>query len=179
MTNDPEWVHFSSGGSALDSLREAGIAVSPEAQRAIRRTEFIGFGWYLSHSPSNEKFVAYIRVPNARLMMVVKVASEASAAICAAYDELVAYLPGIVHCGSFPDCKGDLEKQARTETIASWIVENVDASVVSFDEGDDLGLVYNLLHLLTEGKGFKRYEYEPEQIAEVESLWKAASRWLR
>ena len=48
-----------------------------------------------------------------------------------------------------------------------WIIQNVNASIVPIDEGNDEALMYNLIHLL---RGDNRlYEYQPDQDIEIQS----------
>jgi hypothetical protein len=54
--------------------------------------------------------------------------------------------------------------------VVAWIIENVDASVIPADEGNDTALVYNLVHLAMDGEGFRPYNYEPEQDDEIDDL---------
>ena len=48
-----------------------------------------------------------------------------------------------------------------------WIIENIDETIVPADEGNDIGLIYNLVHLLR-GDG-QKYDYKPEQDDEIKS----------
>jgi hypothetical protein len=56
------------------------------------------------------------------------------------------------------------EEKARFE---QWIIENVSEKVVPNDEGNNLALIFNLVHLLR-GDG-QTYNYLLEQDTEIES----------
>lgn len=49
-------------------------------------------------------------------------------------------------------------------------MRNVDVRVVPNDEGNEEGLIFNLVQLLRHGPDAPRYAYLPEQDALVESL---------
>jgi hypothetical protein len=53
--------------------------------------------------------------------------------------------------------------------IARWIMTHVDETVVPPDEGNGDALRYNLIHLLREGRNYRRYNYEPDQDNEISS----------
>lgn len=57
--------------------------------------------------------------------------------------------------------------QHEKALIEQWILDNVNETVVPSDEGSAEGLVYNLIHLLRDGKGYRRYNYQPDQDAEI------------
>lgn len=50
-----------------------------------------------------------------------------------------------------------------------WIISTVTADDVPHDEGNSEALVYNLVHLLMDGREYRRYNYEPDQDAELRS----------
>jgi len=56
------------------------------------------------------------------------------------------------------------------EIIRAWIVKNVDDRDVPGDEGNPDALIYNLVHLLQEGRPYRMYEYQADQDAEIEQL---------
>lgn len=51
--------------------------------------------------------------------------------------------------------------------IETWIIENINETIVPADEGCATGLIYNLVHLVR-GDG-ERYDYKPEQDDEIKS----------
>jgi hypothetical protein len=53
--------------------------------------------------------------------------------------------------------------------IEAWILNEVSAAVVPSDEGNEEALIYNLIHLLRDGRDFEPYSYKPEQDAELAS----------
>ena len=53
--------------------------------------------------------------------------------------------------------------EEQIKLIERWIVCNVTERVVPLDEGNPDALIYNLVALLREGKGFVEYDYTPEQ----------------
>jgi hypothetical protein len=57
---------------------------------------------------------------------------------------------------------------AERERFEIWILEHVNTKVVPSDEGNENGLIYNLIHLLR-GDGLE-YIFTEEQDREVESL---------
>lgn len=64
----------------------------------------------------------------------------------------------------------------NNDDTIEWIVKNVTSDVVPGDEGNEDALVYNLVHLAAYGSGFRHYNYEPEQNAEIKALYKKYER---
>jgi hypothetical protein len=60
---------------------------------------------------------------------------------------------------------------ANTEDIVAWIVANVGSGEVPQDEGNSEALVYNLVQLARNGRPYRKYNYEPDQDAEIEQLY--------
>lgn len=60
----------------------------------------------------------------------------------------------------------------NNEEIIKWIINNVDEQVVPCDEGNAEGLVYNLVHLLLDGKKYEPYNYLESQDEEIKELYK-------
>lgn len=60
--------------------------------------------------------------------------------------------------------------------IKKWLIKNVHVlpRIAEGDEGNDHALLYNLVHLLTNGPDFKQYNYEPEQDVEIKQWLEAA-----
>lgn len=58
-----------------------------------------------------------------------------------------------------------------SDDIIEWIIKNVSSDVVPADEGNGDALVYNLVHLAAYSSGFRHYDYEPEQDAEIKALY--------
>ncbi len=69
---------------------------------------------------------------------------------------------GAINTSEIPD-------EIKTEIIVAWILENVDASDVPADEGNDEALLYNLVHLAQDGKEYEQYAYKPHQDKEIKS----------
>jgi len=55
------------------------------------------------------------------------------------------------------------------QELIEWIKENIDSTDIPNDEGNSDALIYNLVHLALDGKGYKKYKYLPEQDEEIES----------
>lgn len=70
----------------------------------------------------------------------------------------------------------DVWNNRSGDDIIEWIIKNVTTNVVPGDEGNEEALVYNLVHLAAYGSGFRYYDYEPEQDAEIKSLYKKYGR---
>jgi hypothetical protein len=59
----------------------------------------------------------------------------------------------------------------QKEIIQNWILTEIpEVDVVPGDEGSVDGLIYNLIHLLHEGRDFRHYHYEPDQDEELAKL---------
>ena len=58
------------------------------------------------------------------------------------------------------------------EKIVQWIVRNVSDDMVPADEGNIDALIYNLVQLARYGRPCRLYNYEPEQEAEIEALYR-------
>ena len=66
----------------------------------------------------------------------------------------------------------DIPDKLKTEIVVDWLIENMCFDIMPLDaEDSEDGMLYNLVHLAREGKGFEKYNYEPWQDEEIEG-WK-------
>ena len=59
--------------------------------------------------------------------------------------------------------------------VETWLIKNIDSTVVPNDEGNGDALLYNLVHLLYNDD--QKYNYEPEQDKEIEFWLRLRKEW--